>query len=134
MNLAAVMNELGDALDTIDGLRVFRYPAGTVSPPAAVIAFPDSIEFETAYQRGAARITIPIALVEGDVSNRSSALRLGEYASGSGDKSVKAAIDDYSYSAIDVATVVTADFDIVTIGDTDHIGCLFEVDVIGSGT
>lgn len=135
MNLVDVMDQLGDALDEISGLRVWRYPPGSITPPAAVVGWPETLELETAYQQGAASMTIPIVVLEGKVSERSSALRLGAYAAGTGAKSIKAAIDDYaSYTALDVATVRRVEFDIYTVAAVDHLAAVFDVDIIGSGT
>lgn len=132
VNLNDVMRELGDACDTIAGLQVFRYWPGNVAAPAAVIGFPDDVEFETSYGPGSARMTVPVVVLEGAVSDRSAALRMGAYAAGAGANSIKAAIDGYGvYTALDVASVTRVEFDIFPIASVDHLAAVFEVDVVG---
>lgn len=52
MNLAAVMDELGAALGTIPGLRVFPYWADRITPPAAVVGWPDPLTYDATMRRG----------------------------------------------------------------------------------
>lgn len=134
MNLIDVMDELGGALSGIAGLRVFPYPPETVTPPAAIVAWPDSIDYATSYGRGMDQLTIPIVVVVGKVSARASALLLGEYADGSGARSVKAVVDGGTYTAMDSVTVTAGEFDVVTMAGVDYLAALFEVDVVGSGS
>lgn len=134
MNLIDVMDELGGALGGIAGLRVFPYPPETVTPPAAIVAWPDSIDYAASYGRGMDRLTIPIVVVVGKVSARASALLLGEYADGSGARSVKAVVDGGTYTAMDSVTVTAGEFDVVTMAGVDYLAALFEVDVVGSGS
>jgi hypothetical protein len=133
MNLVDVMAQLGDALDTIEGLRVYRYPPDSIAAPAGIVAYPESINFAAAYQRGMDRITIPVVIVVGAASDRASARQLAEFASGSGARSVKAVIDGHAYTAADSVTVTSADVDVFAMGDIPYIAATFEVDVVGPG-
>jgi hypothetical protein len=47
------MDDLGAALETIDGLRVFPYWADKIVPPAAIVGFPESLDFDETMGRGA---------------------------------------------------------------------------------
>lgn len=84
MNLADVMQELADQLDTIAGLRVYAYPPASVQPPAAVVTYPDTYTFDETYRRGMDRLELPVVLMVGKVSDRASRDRLGRYVDGSG--------------------------------------------------
>jgi hypothetical protein len=53
MRVAQVMDELGTALESIDGLRVFPYSADRVVPPAGIVGWPDQITYDATM--GAAR-------------------------------------------------------------------------------
>lgn len=134
MNVADVMDQLGDALDTITGLRVFRYPPETLTPPAGVVAYPETAQYAEAYGRGMDRLMVPIVVVLGKVSDRSSAIAMAAYLSGSGARSIKAVVDNYgSYTAMDSVTVTSAETDVFTMNGVDHIAATFEVDVVGRG-
>lgn len=52
MKIDDVMDEIGDALDTIPGtLRVYRFPVDSIEPPAAIVQLP-TIEYDRAFARG----------------------------------------------------------------------------------
>jgi hypothetical protein len=97
MNLADVMDAVGDRLDTIAGLRVFAYPPGSVTPPAAVVSYPEGIEFDATYGRGSDRMTLPVVVVVGKASDRAARDKLGAYCDGSGASSVKAVLESGEY-------------------------------------
>lgn len=133
MDLVAVMDEIGDRLDTIDGLRVFRYPPDSITPPAAVVAYPDSLTFDETYGRGMDRLTLPVVVVVGRQSDRASRDNLGRYCDGSGSASVKAVLESGSYTAFDTLRVMSVEFDSVTMAGTDYVAAMFDVDIAGSG-
>lgn len=135
MILADVMDQLGDALATISGLRVWRWPSDTITPPAAIVSYPDRMALDLTYQRGGDRITIPIVLVVGKVSDRAARDALSVYCDGAGAKSIKATIDGYdAATAYGLATVTAVEFDVFTMNSIDYLAATFDVDVVGSGT
>lgn len=134
MDIDAVMDELGDAVDSIAGLRVDRYPPEAITPPVAIIAYPDAIDYDATYGRGMDRITAAVVVVVGRVSARASKKQLTAYMNGSGSKSIKAAIGDHTPTSYDVARVVSAETDVFEMAGGDYISAVFEVDVVGSGT
>lgn len=133
MNLADVMDAVGDRLDTITGLRVHRYPVGSVTPPAAVVAYPDDITYDETYARGMDKLTVPLVLVVGKASDRAARDKLGGYVSGSGASSVKAVLESGAYTAFDEIRVASAEFDVVRIAATDYLAAVFELDIRGAG-
>ncbi|MEZ5411035.1 MAG: hypothetical protein R2761_23595 [Acidimicrobiales bacterium] len=133
MIVADVMDELGDALDTIDGLRVFRYPPENVQAPAAVVAYPESIEYDVTYGRGVDTLTIPVIIVVGKVSDRASAKQLAAYMDGSGALSVKAVIEGATYTAFDIVQVTSADTDVYTFAGVDYVSAIFNLRISGPG-
>lgn len=133
MNLADVMDEIATKLSTIPNLRVFPYPPDSLQPPAAVVAYPETYTFDQTYVRGMDRLTVPVVIVEGKPTDRSSRDRLAEYCDGSGPRSVKAALESGDYSAFDSLRVMSIEFDVVTIAGTDYLAALFDLDVSGSG-
>ena len=134
MNLANVMEAISDRLDTIAGLRCFAYPPGTVTPPAAIVSYPEDITFDETYGRGMDRMSLPVVLVVGKVSDRTARDRLGAYCNGTGASSVKAVLESGTYSAFHTVRVASIEFDVVSIAGVDYIAALFTLDIAGSGT
>ncbi len=133
MNLADVMDDLGAALARIDGLRVFPYSADKVSPPAAVVLWPERIDYDATATRGGDRLAVPLAVLVGRVDQRSARDALARYMDGSGPSSIKAAVEAHEPTAYDSARVKAATPDSFTSGGVDYIGALFAVDIIGRG-
>lgn len=127
------MDEIGAALATIDGLRSYSYAVQRVNPPAALVAWPEKIDYDQAMARGADSMTLIVLVLVGGVDARSSRDLLAGYLSGSGTSSVKAAIDGYSYIDLDSARVVSAKVDTVTVSDVDYLGAVFDVEIFGRG-
>lgn len=132
-----VMDELAARLDTIAGLNVLKFPAGTINAPAAVVGLPSEIVFDAAYGRGADKMTIPVLLLFGRPDTLSARDAFSAYASGSGPKSVKAVLEanPTAYMSMDGdgLHVRDAETDVVMLGGTEYAAALFNVDVIGSG-
>lgn len=133
MNVAEVMDELGSALGTIPGLRVLPYWADSITPPSAIVGFPDPLTFDSTYARGMDQQTFPVHVCVGNADARTSRDVVAKYANGSGEYSVKAAIDGHEPTAYDSARVDRAEFGVITVGGTDYLTATFYVDVIGTG-
>jgi hypothetical protein len=134
MDLARVMDDIADRLDTIEGLRVHNMPVGKVTPPAAVVSYPDSYDFDATYARGMDRLSVPVVLVVGRPSDTATREALGQYCDGSGPRSVKGVLESWSYTAFDEIRVVRIDFDVVTIATVDYMAAVFTNDVTGTGS
>lgn len=128
-----VIDQIGTQLDTIAGLRVYDYPADRIVPPAVIVAYPESITFDETYGRGMDRLTLPILLMVGKVSDRASRDALSVYVDGAGAKSVKAVVESGVYTAFHTVRVMNAEFDIVTVAGVDYAAALFDLDIVGSG-
>jgi hypothetical protein len=133
MNLAEVMQQVADQLDTIDGLRVFGYPPDAVDSPAGIVSYPDEIVFDQTYGRGMDRITLPVFVVVARVSDRATREHIGRYVDGSGASSVKAVVEGGTYTAFDSVRVTGAEFDVVSIGGTEYLSARFTLDIAGKG-
>lgn len=133
MNLAAVMDDLGTQLATISGLRVFPYSADRVTPPAAVVMWPDQYDFDATMARGGDRVTMPVTVLTGRVVERAARDELAAYADGSGERSIKAVLEAGAYTAFDSCRVTGAQFAVTTIASVDYLSAEFSVDIIGLG-
>jgi len=133
MDLANVMQAVSDRLDTIAGLRCFAYPPPTLTPPGAVVSYPDTLTFDETYGRGMDRLRLPVVIVVGKVSDRAARDELGLFCNGSGAKSVKAVLESGTYSAFQTVRVMDIEFDVVTIAGVDYMAALFNLDIAGAG-
>lgn len=133
MNLAGVMDDLSVALETIPGLRVFPYWADKVTPPAAIVGWPEPLTFDRTFGRGSDQVEIPVYVVVGKVDARSSRDRLAKYADGSGDHSVKTAVEEHQATAFDSARISRVEFDVMTISAVDYLAATFYIDITGKG-
>lgn len=133
MILADVMQQLAGRLDTIAGLRVHGYPADSITPPAAVVSYPDTYTLDSTYARGMDRLELPVVVLVGKVSDRASRDKISAYADGAGARSVKAVLESGTYTAFDSARVTQVEFDIVAIAAVEYLAATFTVDVAGKG-
>jgi hypothetical protein len=133
MNLGDVMDELGAALDTIDGLRVHAYGADRIIPPAAVVAWPEELNYDVAMQRGGDQAEIPVVVLAGRADARSARDVLARYCDGAGARSVKAAVDGHTAAAYDSARVMRVEFAPATFAGVEYLAATFYIDVIGKG-
>lgn len=137
MNLADVMQEVADELDTITGLRCFGYPPDKITPPAAIVTYPEDYTYDAAYGRGMDRLTVPVVVVVGKVSDRQAVKDLGKYADGSGAASVKAVLDAkttaHGWTKCGEVVVKRAVFDLVTIAGSPYLAATFTLDITGAG-
>lgn len=133
MNIADVMDEIGEALKTLDGLRVHPYWADSITPPSATVGWPDPLTYDAAYQRGADRFVLPLWVLVGRADARTSRDRMAKYLDGSGADSVKAALDGWTFTKCDSVTVTEATVGAITVGGTEYLGATFQVDIFGQG-
>lgn len=138
MNIEDVMSEIGEKLETIPQLRVFPYWADKIAPPAAIVGLPEDIKYDETYGRGSDAVTVPVWLLVSRASDRASNAQLAAYLSGSGTRSVKAAVDSKrltnEYASCDTVTVVTAKTGTYTSSGVSLLGAEFSVQVTGSGS
>jgi hypothetical protein len=128
-----VMDEVADQLDTIAGLRVFAFPPDSLTPPAAIVSYPDEIVYDATYGRGMDRLTLPVVVVVGRLSDRATKGLLTDYTDGTGGGSIKAVVEAGTYTAFDTVRVTRAEFDAIRIGSTDYLAGMFDLDVAGQG-
>lgn len=132
LDLNAVMDGLGFRLKLIPGLRVFDFVPDGFSPPAAVVALPETIEYDTSFARGADRCTFPVHVLVGKAHDRSARDALAAYMRGDGASSVKAVLEsDVSLGGVAQSLRVTgASVSVMTVGAMDFLAATFDVDVV----
>lgn len=135
MRLNAVMDEAAAAAKQITGLReVFPYPPGSLTGPSGYVSYPQSVDFDEAYQRGEDRITdLPIVLVVGKATDRAARDTVAAWASGDGPQSVKAAMEAWSWTSCDDLTVTSCEFDVEMIAGVPYLAAIFKATAVGAG-
>ena len=133
MDIIAAIDELGDAVDTIDGLRVYRYAPDNVHAPAAVVAYPTVYEFDATYSRGMDTFTVPVVVLVDRGTDRTSRDELLAYVAGSGPRSIKAAVEAHEPASYDTARVTGAEFDVISLGGVEYVAATFPVEISGQG-
>lgn len=135
MNLRKVMEEIADKLRTFTGISVFSYPVDTVTPPAAILGYPDSIDYDVTYQQGEMTFTnLPVFMVTDRVDSESARNKVAEWTDPSSGNSVKSYLDNETYSFCDDIQVVSSSFNVMSIAGIDYLVAVFELNVTGEGT
>lgn len=134
MNLMAVMTEIAGKMSVIKGLRVADYPKGSITPPAAIVALPSSIDFDETYGRGSDKLTLFVVVLVAKSAERNATVQLAAYCSGSGAQSIKAAIEAGESDSYDDAHVTGVEFDnYKPEGGAIYAAAVFTVEITGSG-
>ena len=134
MKIKDVIAELRAALGTVAGLRVPEFGVSQIQTPAAVVAFPQRVEYDKSYKRGMDMLPdVPIVVLVGRASDRSAHAKITAYADGAGASSVKAALEAYAYTKIFTLVVTWAEFEEVEYAGTPYQGIIFHCEITGNG-
>ncbi|HEY9415377.1 MAG TPA: hypothetical protein VIQ30_11505 [Pseudonocardia sp.] len=134
MDLEQVAGEVTTALGTIEGLRLPPWGVEKITPPAAIIALPERIDYDSTYGRGKDHYPdLPVIVLVGKPNERAARKQIAAYAAGSGVKSVKQAIEAGTYTALDTVRVAWSEFDNARYAGTDYLACIFHLDIVGRG-
>ena len=90
--LVDIAEGLKDALLSIDGVRAFDYVPDQLPVPCGIIT-PESGDYDTTMSRGSDTYTLNVSMVVARATDRWAQTSLSGYVAGSGETSVKAAIE-----------------------------------------
>lgn len=133
MIVEAVSAEVASVLGTIPQLNTFPYWAKKVPVPGVTVGLPELIEYDQTYGRGLDKMRLPILVMVGMVSDRSSAKQLGAYMDGEGPRSFKAVLNGHTWESCDDVMVAACEPDTYSSGGVILLGAEFTVDVFGQG-
>lgn len=134
MRLGDVMDEVAGVISELSGLNVHPWPVPTLTPPAGYVSYPQSIDYDQTYGRGEDGMTdLPIVLVAGDPTEKSTRDLVTAWSDGDGPTSLKRAFEAHTWTSCDHVQVVSVEFDIETIGGVPYLCALFKASVTGSG-
>lgn len=119
MDVLWAMDKLGDALEEVDGLRVFRYPTDNITPPFAMVGLP-TIRFDTTHARGLDRAEFEVTVLVGKRHDRSAVERITGFIDG-----VKDAID--TSTDFETADVSQCEVQVLEFGGVEYLACVFDI-------
>lgn len=133
MILSDVMDEIGDAVDGIAELNVYRWPSDEITPPAAVVAYP-SMDLDAAFQRGLDLWTGRLLVLVDRVYDKSTRDQMSELMSGDGPRSVIEAFWQRDWQSCDYARPANVtDPDVINFAGVDYLGYVITLDIAGPG-
>ena len=121
-------------LKNIADLRVFDIMPDVVTPPSAIVGQLD-FTFDLNNSRGLDQANVDIFMIVQRFSERSGIQNLDKYLSGSGDYSIKQAIesDRTLGGACNTLRVTSAESGTFTSGDVDYLSYRYRVTIWGQG-
>lgn len=132
--IEAVMEAVAARLQVVGGLRVSASPPGSVVAPAAIVSYPDKINYDQTYGRGMTSIErLQVWVVVGKVVDRSARDKLSAYVSEVGDKSIKAALESDGDAPWDDLHVESVEFDVYTESGVDYMAAGFNLNIVLQG-
>lgn len=134
MNVEEIMDAVAARLATIDGLLAYAYPQDKVSAtPVAVVSYPAVYNFDATYARGHDDLMLPVVLVVGRAADaRALKVALLAFIAGDGPSSVKEVLEAEPLpDGIDAIRVPTVEVTPITIGGTDYVAAVFDVEIDG---
>jgi len=133
MILREVMDDLGEALKVIDGLRVKPYTEQRVMAPMAMVSLPRTYSYDATFDRGSDDIEIPIVVMVGRIDAEPARNALGPYVDPTGPDSIKAAVENHKSTVWDIAHVIDVQFLVMASSGTEYLTATFRVRIVGSG-
>ena len=140
MILGEVWDELALRLGAIESVRPYARPLADVTAPAAgvaaVVGYPEEIEFDRTYGRGTDEMVMPVMLLVPDPETPRCAEKASRYTAGAGADSVKAALETGPAAGVfEVLHVGRVTFErVVTAAGTPYLGITFNCTITGAGT
>lgn len=127
-----VRDGLKKNLQEIDGLRVYDLVPDNPQPPSAIIGQLDLV-FDLNNARGLDQANIDVLVIVQRFSERTGQDKLDKYLSGSGDYSIKAAIeaDRTLDGAVDTLRVTSAQSGVYQAADIEYLSYRYQVTVWG---
>ena len=125
---------LKNNLKDIDGLRVFDFMPDVITPPCAIIGQLD-FTYDLNNARGLDQANVDVFVIVQRFAERNAIVNLDKYLAGSGDYSIKAAIesDQTLGGACNTLRVTSAESGTYTSGDTDFLSYRYRVTIWGQG-
>lgn len=131
MTITAIKTALAANIGTISGLRTSPEVPDNPNPPQAVIQL-QSVNYDGAFQQGLTTYNFLVSVIVGRVDERNAQQNLDAYASSSGSKSIKLAVQSdksLNGTAFDVRVTDMTNIGTVLLSDATYLAADFVVTV-----
>ena len=131
LDLIAVMDAIADtarAAGIAD--RVYEWPTLDVSPPAVIVGYPTSLNFDATMARGSDRATFPVWIVCGKSDARTTRDAVARYINPVGANDVKTALDGDLGGVVQSCRVVSMTVEATNINGVDYLAPRFDLDIL----
>ena len=134
MIISQIRDGIKKNLSSIDGLRTYDIVPDVIVPPCVVVGQLD-FTFDLNNARGLDQANLDVFVIVQRFSERAAQDKLDKYLAGSGDYSIKAAIesDRTLGGACDTLRVTTAESGTYQMGDIDYLSYRYRLTVWGQG-
>ena len=134
MIISQIRDGIKKNLSSIDGLRTYDIVPDVIVPPCVVVGQLD-FTFDLNNARGLDQANLDVFVIVQRFSERAAQDKLDKYLAGSGDFSIKAAIesDRTLGGACDTLRVTTAESGTYQMGDIDYLSYRYRLTVWGQG-
>jgi len=122
------MDAIAAAIPDAATERKYAWPQDTVSPPCAVVGYPEDIDFDLTYGRGADTATFPVWFIVGKVVERAARNKLSEVIAGA--NGIKDALDGNLGGVVQTLRVTRCRPVTLTIGGISLLAAEFSAEVI----
>ncbi len=134
MIISDVREGIKKNLSSIDGLRTYDQVPDVIVPPCVVVGQLD-FTFDLNNARGLDQANLDVFVIVQRFSERTGQDKLDKYLAGSGDSSIKAAIesDRTLGGACDTLRITSAESGTYQVGDIDYLSYRYRLTVWGQG-
>ena len=134
MIISQIRDGIKKNISSIDGLRTYDIVPDVIVPPCVVVGQLD-FTFDLNNSRGLDQANLDVFVIVQRFSERAAQDKLDKYLAGSGDNSIKAAIesDRTLGGACDTLRVTSAESGTYQIGDVDYLSYRYRLTVWGQG-
>jgi len=130
------MNEVAAVAGDVTGMRAFAYPADTITPPAAVVAYPagQGIEYNQTYRNALTRIPdLELHLIGSRVTDRSARDQASAWLNEDDPESMISVLRSHAWESCDEVTVISAEFQGASEAGALYLDVTLHLDIMGPG-
>ena len=132
MNLSVVRESMRDALGGIRGLSVSIFQTPQVLPPHAVIRL-SSGSYDRTMGRGLDELAATVIVYVSRAMDDTALEQLDQFITGTGPKSIKAAIESATGVGISFFRVSEFEVGVASVGDQEFLAATFDVQILLTG-
>lgn len=126
---------LADVMDAISAeivsagvvTKAHAYPVGSVTPPCAVVGYPETIDFDAVFGRGSDKAEFPLWVIVGKVHDKSARDAISKLITGA--TGIKDALDGDLGGAVQTCHVTDCKIEEIQVGDITYLSAKFMLEI-----